>query len=428
MIQLKSLISRFRRPIRLAFLTSLGKSYVILPSAFFSALATGLVSFGMIFFIRDVYHAPAGLIGWFSALWTLSYFAGCIFLRPLLRGLRPRYSMILATTLMGLWSFGILLIRSLLLTFIFGGLLGVSLSLFFPRLMGWLSQRMSDKSLNKVMARFNISWSTATIISPGLGGLLFERSSILPIVISMIIFFALSLFIGAASLFLPRIRSDVHAEDKPASGDDGIDRSTPIRFPAWFGLATIYSLMGILGSAFPLFLRDELLLSESHVGTLLLARSLAATVFFIVLGRTEFWHFKKRYILIAQAGAALIIASMIFLRSTLAFLVLLPVLGLIMSYSYVSSVFHGGAGTHERAKRMAIHEAVVTAGSFTGASVGGTLYQSYSINVVFLFALALVMSGALLQILFMVWIKNKPARRGRAQPPTPNSPTPSPSS
>jgi DHA1 family multidrug resistance protein-like MFS transporter/DHA1 family quinolone resistance protein-like MFS transporter len=399
----------FRRPIRRAFRSSLGKSFVLLPSAFLSSLAVGLVSFGMIFFLRDVYHAPAGLIGWFSALWTLSYFAGCIFLRPILRDLLPRYSMILATSLMGLLSLGIILIRSLLLTFILYGLFGVSLSLFFPRLMGWLFQRMSDKTLNRVMARFNISWSAATIISPVLGGLLFERSAILPLVTSMSIFFALTLFIGAASIFLPRIRRDNRAEDQAVSEDDGTDRSTPLRYPAWIGLVTIYVLMGILGSAFPLFLRGKLLLSESHVGVLLLARSLAATVFFIVLGRTEFWHFKKRYILFAQAGAALIIMSMIFVRSSFAFSLLLSLMGLIMSYSYVSSVFHGGAGTHKRAKRMAIHEAVITAGAFAGASVGGTLYQSFSMNAVFLFALALVTCGALLQIFFMVRIKNRAA-------------------
>ena len=71
----------------------------------------------------------------------------------------------------------------------------------------------------------------------------------------------------------------------------------------------------------------------------------------------------------------------------------------------LGSVFHGAAGTHERAKRMAIHEALITAGAFTGASVGGTLLQSYSMNAVFLFSLGLVISGALLQILFMLWIR-----------------------
>ena len=315
-IQPKRRVFAFRRPVRRAFLTSLGKTFVILPSAFLAALAVGLVSFGMIFFMRDVYNAPVGLIGWFSALWTLSYFAGCIFLRPLLTGLLPRYSMILATTLMGIWILCILLIRSLVLSFLFYGLFGVSLSLFFPRLMGWLSQRMNDRTLNRVMARFNLSWSTATIISPVLGGLLFERNSLLPIVASMGIFFALTLLIGAASIFLPRIRGDNHADDKPGSGDDGIDRSTPLRYPAWIGLITTYALMGILGS-----------------------------------------------------------------------------------------VFHGAAGTHERAKRMAIHEALITAGAFSGASVGGTLLQSYSMNAVFLFSLGLVISGALLQILFMLWIR-----------------------
>ena len=102
---------------------------------------------------------------------------------------------------------------------------------------------------------------------------------------------------------------------------------------------------------------------------------------------------------------ALIILPMIFIRSSLGFALLLPFMGIIMSFSYVGSVFHGAAGTHERAKRMAIHEALITAGAFTGASVGGTLLQSYSMNAVFLFSLGLVISGALLQILFMLWIR-----------------------
>jgi predicted MFS family arabinose efflux permease len=321
--------------------------------------------------------------------------------------------MILATTLMGLWILGIALLRSLILAFVFYGLFGLSLSLFFPRLMGWLSQRMNDKALNRVMARFNLSWSVATIISPGLGGLLFERNLILPILVSMSIFFALTLFIGAASLFLPRIRADNLEEDTPASKDE-ISQSTPLRYPAWIGLATTFVLMGVLGSAFPIFLREELLMSESHVGTLLLTRSLAATLAFVLFGRTEFWHFKKSYLIAGQIAAALTIVPMIFARSSLGFALLLPLIGLITSFSYVSSVFHGCAGTHERAKRMAFHEAFITAGAFTGASVGGTLYQSYSMSVVFLFALALVAAGALLQVLFMVLISKH--RRAACRP------------
>jgi predicted MFS family arabinose efflux permease len=403
----KEQVFALRRPIRRAFHTSLGKSFVILPSAFLAALAVGLVSFGMIFFMRDVYGASVGLIGWFSAIWTISYFAGCIFLRPLFIGFLPRHAMTLATTLMGLWALCILLVRSLFLTFVFYGLLGLSLSLFFPRLMGWLSQRMHDRILNRVMARFNLSWSTATIISPGLGGYLFERNPLLPIAVPIGIFFGLTVFIGAASLFLPKIRGDRHQDDQPINGEERVDRSTPLRYPVWIGLFTTYVVMGMLFSVFPLFLRENLYLSESLVGALLLTRSLSSTIFFLLLGRSEFWHFKKRYMIAAQIVLALLLLPMLMIRSPFGFALVLPLIGLIMSYSYASSVFHGAAGTHERAKRMAIHEAVITAGNFCGASVGGTLFQSYSMNAVFLFCLILVLCGALLQTLIVLLIRKQ---------------------
>jgi len=101
-----------------SFYTGIGKSTLLFPTAFFAALGQGLVTLGVIFYVRDVFLATPGQVGSLTGLWSLAYIVGCIFLRPLTDGILPRYLLTMAACLECLFIALILLTGSFSTLFI----------------------------------------------------------------------------------------------------------------------------------------------------------------------------------------------------------------------------------------------------------------------------------------------------------------------
>lgn len=284
----------------------------------------------------------------------------------------------------------ILIGNSLPSAFVLYALYGVALSFFWPPVMGWLSAGLEQHALSKVISRYNLSWSTGTIISPFLGGLLYQRGHLLPLVTSMTLFAATALFITGASLYLPRIRRDVHMEDVQKRGILRIpDESSSLRFPARFTLFAAYFGFGIIVNVLPLYLRDRLGMSESSAGLFLLLRGAATTLGFLLLGRFTFWHFRKWWIVAGQLLALSILLLVSFVQAVPVIAAAIALFGATMAAVYNSSVFHGISGARSRAGRMAIHEAILNSGVVVGSAAGGALYEAFSIRATFLAAGAL---------------------------------------
>jgi len=248
--------------------SGLGKTAVIYPAAFLVAVGEGMLSLGLIYFMREIYGATPGLIGLLAGSGTLVYVLSCLFLRPLFDSIRPRFLMTGATAGMALSLVLLYLFRSIPLTFIFLGLNKLSISFFWPPAMGWLSQNIEGKALNKTMSRFNLCWSLGLVASQNLAGLLGERSPLLPIMGTVLIYCCCLLLITGAALALPGIRKDNHREKQNNSEVQKPDQSTYLRFTAWIGLFTSFIVVGVIVTIFPLFAQDNLNISKSLVGTL----------------------------------------------------------------------------------------------------------------------------------------------------------------
>jgi predicted MFS family arabinose efflux permease len=52
--------------------------------------------------------------------------------------------------------------------------------------------------------------------------------------------------------------------------------------------------------------------------------------------------------------------------------------GVVFAFGYSLSMFHGVAGCQKRARRMAIHEILLTVGQIAGSVIGGVIYQFQS--------------------------------------------------
>lgn len=405
-------IDRKRQLIR-SFYTGIGKSAVLFPATFIVALGHGLVTLGVIFYIREVFHATPSQVGYFTALWSMCFILGCIFIRPLSDRILPRYVLICATFLKSLFIVLILFVKSMAFAYLFYGFFGLSISFFWPPLMGWLSRGIEGAELGKLMSRYNFSWSIGSIISPLLAGLLSKRNPAFPLIIGSFLFLSASLLLTGASIALPKIRQDMTVNFNKNDVSAGVDNSTPLRFPAWVGIFTTYMVIGVIVNIFPVFALEKTSLDKTAIGFLLQARALFAAIGFIYMGRTTFWHFLPSQMLIGQGGLAACVLLMIFTTSALPIAIVISCIGISMAFSYSNSLFHGVSGSINRSGRMAVHESLISSGLIVGSVAGGVLYQKFSMILVYNFCAVFILLGILIQGL-LIWLsaRKKPNSKG----------------
>ena len=387
-----------RRQLVRSYYSGIGKTAVIFPSAFLVAVAEGMIMLGMVFYMKEVLKASPSQIGVLVSVWTICYFLGCIFLRPLIERILPRYSMILAVLVTTAATACMPLVRSLLPVYVLYGVFGLAISMFWPSAMAWLSRGKEGPGLSRTISHFNLSWCSGLVISPYIGAWLSERSPELPLYAGSITFLGLLIMLIGAALVLPRVRTDRIAGGRDKEEEDaGGGKRSPLRHPARVGVYAAFFVAGVLGAIFPVFAREELMFSKSTIGLLLAARMLGMATGFSVLGRTTFWHFKKAPMLLAQVSLGMLVLCMVYSRSAGIFAPLFAFNGLASAMSYSSSMFHSISGSRSRAAAMAVHEAFLSAGVAAGPITCGLLYERYSMTVVWFFLLAVVGASVLVQ-------------------------------
>jgi predicted MFS family arabinose efflux permease len=386
-----------RRTLKSIYL-GLGKSSVIYPSAFLVATGISIVELGIVFYVKEVFNASPSQVGYFVALWSVTYILGCLFIRPLFNSILPRYLLMASSFFMGLFTLAVPLAPSFSLAWIHYDLYGLAMSFFWPPIMGWLSREAEGAQLGKSMSYFNLSWGAGLIVGPPLAGILSARSPGLPLRTGGLLFFATGALILAGSAMLPRIRSDRGMDLPGIRQGEGEDRSTILRFSGWIGVFTTFVVIGMIVSIFPLFARDVLDLRKEIIGLLMQSRTFLATFVFAFLAHTSFWHFRIAPMVAGQVCLALVVLLLGATSSPTVLAALIALVGAFRALSYNTGIFHGISGSADRAGRMAIHEALLAAGLVVGSSVGGVVYQRISMTAVYIMCASIVFTGALLQL------------------------------
>jgi MFS family permease len=381
------------------------RAYVLLSAAFVANMGIGILNFSLVFYMRDVFNSTASEIGWFSSIWAFSYFIGCFTLHKLSRKIGAHRSIAFAALGMAFVVVTMQFSTTVILMFVLYGLFGFITALFWPPLMGWISEGFEGHELNRMMGFFNLSWSTGLVISPYLGGLLLESNLSYPLV------FAAGLYglLTVALFLVPILFSSIVPQRADSKIDIPVsDSSTSLRYIAWLGNFTGYIIFGVLMFVFPLYAREELLFAESSIGLLLLFRALFSTFIFVFAGKMSWWHFNKTYMAIMQLLMVVFALFIPYIESWTSFAAALSLFGIIFAAQYSSSIFHGVSGSIHREKRMAIHEAVLTVGVITGAIGGGEIYQHFGMIAAFTSAAAAAAFVLILQIvLLVIQYKNK---------------------
>lgn len=387
-------------PVLRSFFYGIGKMTVIMPSAFLSSMGIALATLGLIYFLKAKYNVDVQVVGFFGALWSISYFSGCILLRPLGRHFIPRWSMLSATVLMMIFLILIIVVDGIVPAFIFYGLFGMSSALFWPPIMSWLTSGVEGPALSKASSKFSMSWSLGGTIAPAITGILAEINPIYPAYGGILAFGACSLYVLVASLILPNIKIDTHTSSGP-SEESKIDSSTRIRYASWIGVFIVYLFMGVFFNILPLFALDYFHLSKSQTGLIFFIRAFVTMGTFILLGRIHFWQFNKKLILLAQGFFAILLLVMTIGMNIYVWIPCIFIIGFLLAYMYNNSMFHGVSGAVERSKRVSIHEAVLTFGQIVGSALGGFIYQNFNMQTVLLTIFGITIIGMFAQKYFL---------------------------
>lgn len=342
--------------------------------ALFGNVAIVASSLGFVYYFREVFLLDAGGVGLASQIPTLSFFLGCMLLAPAVRALRPDRAVCLSLAGQAATLVGFGFCRS---PFVAYGLLaayGLFQSLLWPAVEVWIVHGKEGRSLARATNAYNFSWSFGMGLATLASGMLASHALRAPFAFSVSLFAVLFLLVASASR-----RYAVPSEREEAGRDgEGTDRSSPLRYPSWVGLVLVYVVHNTFLTIFPLYASERLGIGKTGTGALLLVRGMAACATFMVIAHTSFWQFRLGFLLGMQASVAVLCLVAARLGSAWAFAPFFLVFGVVYAFCYECSLFHGTTGTIHRARRMAVHEALLTAGQIAGAAVGGAVYQRFS--------------------------------------------------
>ncbi len=357
--------------------------WVLNVASFVAQLTIAMVNLAMVYHLRSFFHLGADKIGIAASISTSAYLLFCILLAPYTVHFKPRN--LVETSLLGMaLSVGFFASTSnVAVAYVSLAFYGAFMSLLWPQIEGWFSRGKEGQQLSRVSNAFNFSWSSGVGVSSFVAGILVERSTTLPFWVSIGLFLLVFLMIATSSALVPGIRA-MKSEREENLSQDKVDESTPLRFYCWIGVIILYTGMSVILTIFPLYAQDELLISESTTGLLLLFRGVSTCISFLLLGKFGFWHFKKRYIFLVQTLFALSCLVIIRYSSLVAYAIFFLLFGILFATAYAQSMFHGASGSINRSHRMIIHEVLLTVGTIIGAVLGGYLYESFSFSLVLL--------------------------------------------
>ena len=382
------------------------KLAIVCPSALVMGVTTNCLNFALVFYAHDKFGADTFQASLFGSLYSLSYLLCCSFGGKLLQKIPPLRSILLAISFVfiGLWL--MLKAPTLTIAYIVQTGIGISISLFWPQLMGWLSSGQEGKQLARATSFFNFSWSTGTIVAPFLAGFLSDLNGVYPLYACLAFTAVNGLYVALAGYRLQHDETATAAAtttSSTAAQQQLGDHSPTIRFPAWYGLVCAWFAIGFLYNSYPLMAEQSLGFSRQHIGNLILLRALFATIMMTAMGFCSFWQFRYWQLI---AGHLLLAVNMLlfgFASNSVSITMLISMSGILCAHAYTNSMFHGISGSTNRTLRMAIHEAALSIGAVIGGAATGWLFErTRSIRGCGLFVAAIVASAVICDILFAI--------------------------
>lgn len=271
--------------------------------------------------------------------------------------------------------------------------LGVATGMFWPPLQSWVGDVRGPVPLGAAVGRFNIAWSSASMIGTFSAGALAQWDPSVPFVVAAVA----ALFIATVAAFIPGRASCEQPKD-PSNDEARWHPGEAVhrRFltAAWVANAVAFYAVGTVTTFFPK-LGDNLSLSPAVIGLVVGMAPLGRTISFVALSKGRWWqyHSLALWAALALGAAGTAVASQandpaIFGAAFLA-------VGAAAAGTYTSSLFYSLDALRRTGTFAGVHESLLTAGMASGALLGGIAAEAYGLHTPFLLAAVLLVAAGL---------------------------------
>jgi MFS family permease len=343
---------------------------------FANSAACTLLTIGCYDFAHHHGAAPSTVL-WLSAGWGLAYVFIALVGGKLTESFGPRRTVLLMSALScvaalgGLAALAVPAPWMLLLVMFF---YNVTSTTVWPGLESGLSRTRIDVgrvSLPARLALYNLSWGFSGFVALFFRGALesawWGLIFVVPAAIHALA--VITLWIGGPPA------SAIGKEHVPADPEIDADKPDPARarmllFMAWTGNALAYVAINVLS---PLLQKIASAAGRSELvsgGMLTSAWSFSRSVGFVLLWVWVGWHYRTRYLLLAQAVLAATFCIMLTVHSQAVFVVAQIVFGLAIAMVYSGALYYAMHVSSGHGGHAGMHEALIGLGIALGPSIG----------------------------------------------------------
>lgn len=276
----------------------------------------------------------------------------------------------------------------------FMSMIGIVTAFFWPVLMGWISTGHEGAELTKRLGFYNVTWGTANMLLPIVGGYLMEINYILPITAAAIIM----IFCMAAILSTTCI-SEIPKLREPDKNEEAIEENKQFIWIARLALLSMFICVGIFRSQLGIYYKFELGFAESAYGWSVSLMCFFNVVIFCLMGKSHRWHHKKRLFAASQMLVIICMIMIIFSRSLFVQLLAAGLTGISYGIIYSSHQYYGVSGGKNRSGRMAIHETILGAGFASGSLFGGMISDSFGRAFPYWFGCGVIAASGICQMI-----------------------------
>jgi len=360
-----------------------------------NATCAGMVMLVVPFEVDRLGGGPAA-IGGLGAIWTGSYLVGLLLFGGRVDRFDPRTLVRAGLSVIAVMVFITSASPNLTVLFLANAGYGMISGLFWPPIMGWISSGHEGPSLNRRLSLFNVSWSTGMVIGPLLGGWLYETYRVLPFYVGIA-------WLMAAVVIISVIRSpepaSAPAVESNGNDVDDVDAAQNAVFRPMARIAHFLSYVTVGMFRFQLpSLAIFLGIRAKSFGPVGMSLSVAMALSFYLLGRSHRWHYRVSVFFVAQVLLILTVLALMVVDTWWEMALCMVVGGACVGVTYSSNLYYGVSGGVRRARRMAIHELILSAGMVTGSYGAGWVTEHIALRAAYPMCAALLIVGMLVQV------------------------------
>jgi len=281
--------------------------------------------------------------------------------------------------------------------------IGLITAFYWPVLMGWISTGHEGTELTKRFGFYNVTWGMANMLLPIVGGYLMEINYLMPIAAAVIM---MILCMGSvATIQKTRVGAKIEAIKQAEVSDKLNPAQRQFVFMSKVALFAVFVCVGIFRSQLGILYKYELGFSESIYGWSISLMCLFNVIFFYIMGRGHWWHYKKGFFVASQVLTVVCLVMIVLSRNLFVQLAAAGLTGITYAAAYSSHQYYGVSGGKNRSRLMAIHEIILGAGYASGSLLGGVFSDHFGRNWPYIFGAIVIAAAGVIQI--SIWFALK---------------------